>query len=132
MTSVVAYIATLVVFTVVDIVWLGYVANSYYRSQIGHLLAPSFNMTAVFAFYLIYVAGIVIFAVLPALASGGPTRALMLGAMFGLFCYATYDLTNLATLKDWSLPMSLVDMAWGAILTGLSAAAGAYVAERFA
>jgi len=132
MTVIVAYIATLIVFVVVDIVWLGYVANSYYRSQIGHLMADTFNMPAVFAFYLIYAAGVVYFAVMPALAAGGPMKALMLGLLFGFFCYATYDLTNLATLKNWSLPMSLLDMAWGAILTGLSAAAGAYIASRFA
>jgi uncharacterized membrane protein len=132
MTVIVAYIATLIVFVVVDIVWLGYVANSYYRSQIGHLMADTFNMPAVVAFYLIYAAGVVYFAVMPALAAGGTMKALMLGVMFGFFCYATYDLTNLATLKNWSLPMSLLDMAWGAILTGLSAAAGAYIASRFA
>ncbi len=132
MTVIVAYIATLIVFVVVDIVWLGYVANSYYRSQIGHLMADTFNMPAVIAFYLIYAAGVVYFAVMPALAAGGTMKALMLGLMFGFFCYATYDLTNLATLKNWSLPMSLLDMAWGAVLTGLSAAAGAYIASRFA
>ncbi|MDZ4842041.1 MAG: DUF2177 family protein [Hyphomicrobium aestuarii] len=132
MTVIVAYSATLIVFVVVDIIWLGYVANSYYRSQIGHLMADTFNVPAVIAFYLIYAAGVVYFAVMPALAAGGTMKALMLGLMFGFFCYATYDLTNLATLKNWSLPMSLLDMAWGAILTGLSAAAGAYIASRFA
>ena len=131
MTAIVAYIATLIVFVVVDIFWLGYVANTYYRSQIGHLLAENFNLPAVFAFYLVYTVGIVYFCVLPALATGGTAKALMLGAMFGFFCYATYDLTNLATLKNWSLPMSLVDMAWGAVLTGISAAVGAFFAGRF-
>ncbi|MBX9926433.1 MAG: DUF2177 family protein [Hyphomicrobiaceae bacterium] len=130
MTAIVAYIATLIVFVVVDIIWLGYVANSYYRSQIGHLLAENFNLSAVFAFYLVYAVGIVYFCVMPALASGGAVKALMLGAMFGFFCYATYDLTNLATLKNWSLPMSLIDMAWGALLTGISAAVGAFFAGR--
>ena len=71
-----------------------------------------------------------IFAVKPAVAAGGVPTALMLGAMFGLFCSATYDLTNLATLKNWSLPLSLIDMAWGAVLSGIAAAAGAWVAGR--
>lgn len=131
MIALVAYVATLVVFAAVDLVWLGYVAHSYYRAQIGHLLAPEFNIIAVVVFYLVYVAGIVIFAILPALASGGPGRALLLGGLLGFFCYATYDLTNLATLKGWSLPMSLVDIAWGALLTGISASIGTYVAGRF-
>jgi uncharacterized membrane protein len=129
--TIVAYIATLIVFVVVDILWLGYIAREYYFSQIGHLLAPQFNLLAVFVFYLVYVVGIVIFAVLPALAAGGVMKALMMGALFGFFCYATYDLTNLATLKNWSLPMSLIDMAWGSFLTGVAAAVGTAAAQRF-
>lgn len=131
MTAVIAYIATFVVFVVVDIVWLGYIAFGYYRSQIGHLLAPEFNMPAAYAFYLIYVLGIVIFAVMPAVSAGSIVKALVTGLMFGFFCYATYDLTNLATLKGWSLPLSLIDMAWGSFVTGIAAAAGAAVALRF-
>ena len=130
MPSIAVYVATLLAFTVVDFVWLGFVAHGYYRSQIGHLLAGDVNLPAAAAFYLIYALGLVIFAVQPAVAGGGVTKALMLGAMFGFFCYATYDLTNLATLKNWTLPVSLVDMAWGAVLSGIAAAAGAWVAGR--
>jgi uncharacterized membrane protein len=127
----VIYLATLVSFTVIDLVWLGFVAHGYYKSQIGHLLATDVNLPAAAVFYLLYVVGLVIFAVMPAATSGGVMRGLMLGAMFGFFCYATYDLTNLATLKNWSLPLSLVDMAWGAVLSGIAAAIGTYVAQRF-
>ncbi len=124
------YLATLVAFTGIDLVWLGFVANGYYRSQIGHLLGDKPNLPAAVMFYLVYVLGLVIFAVQPAAESGGVARAAMLGAMFGLFCYATYDLTNLATLKGWTVSISLVDMAWGAVLSGAAAAIGAVVAAR--
>jgi uncharacterized membrane protein len=130
MSSIAVYIATLIVFTGVDLIWLGFIAHGYYRSQIGHLIADPMNLPAGIAFYLVYTVGLVIFAVQPAIASGGVPKALMLGATFGFFCYATYDLTNLATLKNWSLPLSLVDMAWGAVLSGIAAAAGAWVAGR--
>jgi uncharacterized membrane protein len=128
----VVYLATLVVFTVVDFVWLGFVAYSYYRSQIGHLMGTDINLPAAVAFYLVYALGLFIFVVQPAAAAGGPGKAFMMGAMFGFFCYATYDLTNLATLKNWPVTLSLVDMAWGAVLSGIAAAAGAFVAQKFA
>ncbi len=131
MTAIVAYLATLIFFLAVDFVWLSYVATTYYRSQIGHLLADNFNIPAAVLFYAVYVIGVVYFAVLPALASGGVMKALMLGALFGFFCYATYDMTNLATLKGWPLQLSLVDMAWGTVLTATSAAFGAFIAGRF-
>jgi uncharacterized membrane protein len=125
------YLATLLVFAGIDFIWLGFVAQGYYRSQIGHLFADQVNMPAAVAFYLVYVLGLMLFAVQPALAAGGVSKGFMLWALFGLFCYATYDLTNLATLKNWSLPLSLLDMAWGALLSGIAAAAGTWVAGRF-
>lgn len=131
MSIVIAYVTALVTFVVVDLVWLAVVAKSFYRSQLGGLLADQFNMVAALAFYLIYVVGVVIFAVVPALRSGAWTDALLFGALFGFFCYATYDLTNLATLKGWPLTLSLVDMAWGAALTGGTALAAYTVASRF-
>lgn len=125
------YVATLIVFAGIDFVWLGFVAQGYYRSQIGHLLADPFLLGPAVAFYLIYAVGLVFFAVMPAAATGGVGKGFLLGAAFGFFCYATYDLTNLATLKNWSLQLSLVDMAWGSLLSGVSAAAGVWVAQRF-
>ena len=131
MALIVTYLATLLVFAGVDFIWLGFVAHGYYRSQIGQHIADQINIPAAVAFYLLYVVGLMVFAVMPAVASGGIAKGFMLGVMLGLFCYATYDLTNLATLKNWSLPLSLVDMAWGALLSGIAAAAGTWAAARF-
>jgi uncharacterized membrane protein len=125
------YVVTLIVFTGIDFVWLGYIAQGYYRSQIGHLIADKVNMTGAIAFYAVYALGLMLFAIQPAIFAGGPLKALTTGALFGLFCYATYDLTNLATLKNWSLPLSLLDIAWGAILSGVTAAIATWIAGRF-
>jgi uncharacterized membrane protein len=119
------YAATFVALAALDFLWLGVVAKSFYRDGIGHLMAPAPNLPAAAAFYLLYPIGLVVFAVLP---SGGDwLRALALGALFGLFCYGTYDLTNLAVLKDWPLQVTLVDIAWGAVVSAVGASAGAWV-----
>jgi uncharacterized membrane protein len=120
-----AYAATFIALAALDFLWLGVVAKSFYRDGIGHLMAPSPNLFAAAAFYLLYPIGLVVFAVLP---SGGEwLRALLLGALFGAFCYGTYDLTNLAVLKDWPLPVTLADIAWGAVVSAAGASAGAWV-----
>ena len=129
MTYAVAYVATALGFLVLDILWLGFVAKNLYQREIGHLLLEDFNMVAAFAFYLMFIAGVVIFAVAPALQAGSWKTALLLGALFGFFTYATYDLTNLATLKGWSTTMTVVDIAWGAVLTSVSSVIG-YTATR--
>jgi uncharacterized membrane protein len=129
MIYVVAYIAAATGFLLLDFLWLGFVAKTFYRQEIGALLLEKFNMTAAIGFYLIFVVGVVIFAVLPALQAGSWKTALLYGALFGFFTYATYDMTNLATLKGWSFPVTVVDIAWGAFLTGISALAG-YLATR--
>lgn len=115
---------TIPVFFFIDMLWLGFIANRFYQDQIGHLLGPV-NWTAAIVFYLMYIVGILIFAVVPALEAGSWQRALVLGALFGFFAYATYDFTNLATLKDWPLTVVIVDVIWGAVLTG-SVALGSY------
>jgi uncharacterized membrane protein len=123
--SLLTYAATFVALAALDFLWLGVVAKSFYRDGIGHLMAPAPNLPAAAAFYLLYPIGLVVFAVLP---SGGDwLRALALGALFGLFCYGTYDLTNLAVLKDWPLQVTLVDIAWGAVVSAVGASAGAWV-----
>lgn len=129
MIYVVAYITTAVSFLAIDFIWLGYIAKDFYRREIGTLLLEKFNMAAAVGFYLIFVVGILIFAVLPALQAGSWRTALIYGALFGFFTYATYDMTNLATLKGWSVSVVVVDMAWGAFLTGVAALAG-YFATR--
>ena len=125
-----AYLATLVAFVAIDLIWLGVVAKDFYRRALGPLMAEPINWGAAMAFYAVFAIGIVVFAVLPALASGGPWRGLGLGLLFGFFAYATYDLTNLATLKGFPLKLALVDMAWGALLTGAAAAIGTAVAQH--
>ena len=103
---------------VIDFVWLSVVANKFYKSQIGTLLLEKPNMLAAVAFYVIYVVGIVAFVLTPALEKNSWQHAAGYGALFGFIAYATYDLTNLATLKGWTLKLVVVDLLWGAVLTG--------------
>ncbi len=110
------YLLTAPVFLAVDFVWLAFVAGPFYRTQLGQLLSPQPNWSAAIGFYLVYVVGILVFAVRPALASGSLRRAGVLGALFGFFTYATYDLTNLATLRDWPWQVAAVDIIWGTLL----------------
>jgi len=110
------YAVALPTFLVVDLIWLGVVARSFYRDQLGHLMRPDVNWAAALAFYAIFVAGIVILAVWPAVERESLARALALGALLGLVSYAAYDLTNLATLRDFPLTMAMVDLVWGAVL----------------
>lgn len=128
----IAYISTAVVFFALDYLWLTRIAIGFYREQIGSLMLASPNFAAAGVFYLFYVVGVVYFAVMPAVSAGSLVTALINGALLGLLAYGTYDMTNLATLKGWSLQMSLVDMAWGAFLTATAAAAGYLAVSRFA
>jgi uncharacterized membrane protein len=123
----VSYLLTAVIFFALDIAWLGFVAKNIYARYLGHLLKSQFNLVAGGIFYLIFIAGILIFAVYPAVNKNSFATAVVLGALFGFFTYATYDLTNLATLKDWPLIISLVDIAWGSFLTGVVSASGYFI-----
>ncbi|XKT74357.1 MAG: DUF2177 family protein [Patescibacteria group bacterium UBA2163] len=111
------YALTIPVFFLIDMVWLGVIAKNFYSNQIGFLMGEV-NWVAAIVFYLLFIVGILVFAVLPALESGSLMRAVMLGAFFGFIAYATYDLTNLAVVKDWPILVTVVDMAWGAVLSG--------------
>lgn len=122
------YLLTVPIFFAIDMLWLGVVARGFYQSQLAAFLGPV-NWPAAVIFYLIYIVGILIFAVVPALESGSLMRALIFGALFGFFAYATYDMTNLATLKDWPLTVVIVDIFWGTVLTG-AVAAGSFLAAR--
>lgn len=132
MTYAIAYVATAVVFFGLDYVWLSRIAIGFYRRHIGDLLLATPNFAAAGLFYLFYIAGIVYFAVLPAVSGGGWLTALAGGALLGLIAYGTYDMTNLATLKDWSITVSIVDMAWGSFLTATAATAGYFAVTRLA
>lgn len=110
------YAIALPVFFVIDMVWLGLVAKDFYRAQIGALMKSNVNWTAAIIFYLIFIAGLVVFVISPAMEKGSWKHALLCGAFFGFVCYATYDLTNLAVAKDWPLLVTIVDLIWGAVL----------------
>ena len=123
------YAVSTVAFFAIDMVWLGFLARGFYRRHLGYLLADQVNWTAAIVFYLLYIAGIVFFVTLPAARAGSLARALATGAFFGLVAYATYDLTNLATLKGWPVVVTVVDLCWGMVLTASVAAAGYAVAR---
>lgn len=125
-----AYLATGIAFALIDSVWLRTMSERLYKVEIGELLADSFRLPPAILFYLLYILGMMIFAVGPAMQSGSWKTALCFGAAFGFFAYMTYDLTNYATLKVWSLKVTILDMIWGTVLTGLAAATGAAVTNK--
>ncbi len=124
------YAVTFAVFFVIDIIWLGVVARSFYRQQLGHLMKDNVNWTAAIIFYALFIAGVLFFVLHPALQRESWTYALWVGALFGLISYATYDLTNLATLKDWPLVMAVVDLVWGAVLAASTAVISFFIMQR--
>ena len=113
------YAIALPVFFVIDMIWLGFVARDFYRSQIGFLMKDNINWLAAIIFYLLFIAGLVYFVIQPAILKNSLLNAFLIGAFFGFITYATYDLTNLATLKNWPLLVTLVDLLWGTVLGGL-------------
>ncbi len=126
---VIAYILTTVVFFAIDLTWLGLVAKSFYNKHLGHLMADKVIWSAAIIFYLLFIVGIFLFVIAPAVAKQSWYHALIYGALFGLFTYATYDLTNLATLKDWPMRIVLVDILWGMLLTGIVSLAGYFISK---
>jgi uncharacterized membrane protein len=110
------FIIALPVFFVIDMVWLVLVAKKFYQEQIGFLMKPDINWYAAIIFYLLFIAGLVIFVISPAVEKHSWVHAVIFGALFGLITYATYDLTNLATMKDWPLLVTIVDLIWGTVL----------------
>ena len=124
-----AYLACLLVIIVLDVIWIGFVAKPLYQRGIGHLMAPEPRLAVAMVFYLIFAFGLMYFAVLPNLGAEQLTATLISAALFGLVCYATYDLTNLATLKNWPLSLALIDMAWGVVVSTSAAAAARFIAR---
>jgi uncharacterized membrane protein len=120
------YLITFIIFFVIDLIWLGIVAKNLYQNQIGHLMAEKVNWVAAMLFYLLFIGGLVFFVLMPAVEAGSLGKAILLGAMFGFITYATYDLTNLATLKGWPITITIIDLAWGTFL-GLSTSLFSYL-----
>lgn len=130
-THLVAYAATAAVFFAIDFVWLSTVSAGFYRPRLGTLLLEQPNLLIAGLFYLFYVGGIVYFAVAPALAGGGWSKALIAGLVLGFVAYGTYDLTNLSTLRGWSWSVTFVDLAWGTALTGVAGVLGFFITQYF-
>jgi uncharacterized membrane protein len=113
------YIIAFIIFLAIDAIWLGLVAPKFYKEQIGHLMAEKPNFIAALVFYVIFIVGVVYFVVNPAVQAQDMTKLLVSGILFGFITYATYDLTNLATLKDWPITVTIVDLIWGTTLSTL-------------
>lgn len=124
------YFVSLAAFLAIDMLWLGLVARSFYQQHLGFLLAPSPNWFVAILFYLLFIVGILFFVVVPGLESGSLKATLVRAALFGLITYATYDLTNLATLKDWPVLLSVVDLLWGTFLSVSVSAIGFIAGKR--
>ncbi len=125
-----SYAAALVAFIAADMIWLGVMVPRFYKPLLGDVLAPGVNLPAAGAFYALYPVGLVLFAVAPALKAQSLSVALLQGALFGFFTYATYDLSNQATLRNWAIQLTIVDIAWGATLGALSSAIAFWAAGR--
>jgi uncharacterized membrane protein len=126
-----AFVATGLAFAAIDSIWLMTMAPRLYKPEIGELMADEFRLVPAIIFYLLYITGVLIFAVNPALASGKWQTALVQGALFGFFCYMTYDMTNYATLRIWSLKVTILDLIWGTFLTGAAAVVGTLITQKF-
>ncbi|MHB1205746.1 MAG: DUF2177 family protein [Rhodospirillaceae bacterium] len=124
------YVVTLILFLAADMAWLRTMTGRFYRPALGDLLLAQPNLAPAAAFYLLYPAGLMLFVVLPALRGGGVGHAAVWGALFGLFTYGTYDLTNQATLRNWSTTLTVVDISWGTILGAIAAAGATWIVAR--
>jgi len=124
------YLIALIIFFCIDILWLGLIAKQFYTDQIGFLMRKNINWHAALLFYLLFTAGLVIFVIKPAIAIHSLPQALLLGSFFGFVTYATYDLTNLATLKDWPFLITCVDIIWGTCLSGTISVIIYFIAKK--
>lgn len=129
MSFLIAYGVVVVSFLVIDYIWLGILMKDFLHNQLGHLMVDEVNFGIAALFYLFYATGIVVFAVNPALSGGGWMKAALLGGFLGFLAYGTYDVTNAATLKDWPMLMSVIDVAWGTTLTAFTATLGYFVTK---
>jgi uncharacterized membrane protein len=131
MKNLLLYGITTLIFFAIDMVWLGVVARNLYKQKLGFILSPEVNWAAAIIFYLIYIGGILFFAVLPASKEMSWQTALLNGALLGGMCYATYDLTNMATIAKWPLEIVVIDIVWGMVLTGSVATLSYFASAKF-
>jgi len=131
MKNLLLYGITTIIFFAIDMVWLGVVARNLYKQKLGFILSPEVNWAAAIIFYLIYIGGILFFAVLPASKEMSWQTALLNGALLGGMCYATYDLTNMATIAKWPLEIVVIDIVWGMVLTGSVATLSYFASAKF-
>ena len=125
------YVIALVVFLAIDMVWLTVIAKQFYAQKLGYLMAAKPNLLAALLFYMLFIVGLLFFVLNPALASGSWKAALLPGLFFGLVTYATYDLTNLATIKDWPVIITVLDLVWGSVVTGLTSLVSFWIIRLF-
>jgi uncharacterized membrane protein len=130
MTYVASYFAALFAFVVIDMAWLAAMTSRLYRPTLGDILIADVNLSPAIMFYLIYPVGLVVFALNPALKSGSMTTAATYGALFGFLAYATYDLTNYSTLRNWTMQLTIIDILWGTMLSATTAAVSFFVVRR--
>lgn len=129
--SIKTYITALIVFFVIDLIWLGVIAAKLYRNYLGALMADKVNWPAALIFYGIFISGLVYFVIEPAMIKQSLSFAVGAGAFFGFITYATYDLTNLATLKDWPLPITIIDLIWGSVLSASVSGISYFILQKF-
>ncbi len=127
-----AYLSIAIVMVVLDFIWLAIIAEPIYKSGIGHLMASKPNLLFAGLFYMVYVLGLIMFSIKPYASNPGLRKTTVTAATFGFFVYASYDLTNLALLKNWPLNLALIDIAWGVFISSVSATVGKFVLDRFA
>ncbi len=125
----ISYLLTTLVFFAVDMIWLGLIAKNIYKKYLGALMSDTVNWVAALIFYLLFIIGIFIFVIYPSIEKQSPGRALVLGAIFGLITYATYDLTNYATLKGFPLNVVVLDLIWGTFITTVVSISGYYITK---
>lgn len=125
------YALSVPVFFAIDMLWIGFIASGFYKSNLGHLMSGTVNWPVAIVFYLLFLVGLLIFAISPALAAKSLMHAVLFGALFGFFTYATYDLTNWATLRDWPPIVAIVDIIWGTVLSASVAGISYLLAVTF-
>ncbi len=125
------YVLAFIIFILIDMLWLGVIAKNLYHRELGSLLADQFRWMPALLFYLIYIGGLVFFAILPGFREESLKVALLYGGLFGFVCYATYDLTNFATLKGWPLKIVIYDLLWGAFISGITSMITTWIGVRW-